>query len=455
MRLPLITVALIVVAEIVVGGVAYALVRSTLITQVDARLEDATDSLRARDIETPGPGQRLLLAELPSDYVVMYHGPRGTLLSTVSSEVRGLSDAPEFEILTESPEPYTATDARDGSDWRLVTQPLSRGGRTVTVALPLNDATEASRSLLLSLAVVAAATAAVGAGIAWGSTRRSLRPLREAEETAAAIAGGDFTRRVIEPPDGTEAGSLARSLNAMLDRLSEAFASQRASEEKLRAFVADASHELRTPLAAIRGYAELHRLGGAEPAVESMNRIESNAVRMGALVEDLLTLARYDEAPSSLAGSERVLLPSLAEEAAADARAQAPNRIITLTIPPPPGPAVLGSPRHLRQVLANVVGNALRHTPEGSPLELSVVTEPGFATITVRDHGPGIPEAAREAVFGRFHRLDSSRARESGGTGLGLAIVRAIMDAHGGTATVRSPAGGGAAIDLRLPLAPE
>ncbi len=313
--------------------------------------------------------------------------------------------------------------------------------------------TAATSGLRRTLILVFLITGAVGGLIAWRATHRALQPLRDVEATASAIASGDWGRRVPEGPAGTEVGSLARSLNAMLAQLDGAFTAQRASEDRLRAFLSDASHELRTPLATIRGYAELQQLDSAIDHRESAARIEANAVRMGALVEDLLTLARFDEAPAQLAGGERVDLASLLDDAASDLRAQAPDRAITVT-GASGSPIVRGSSRHLRQVLANIGANALSHTPEGTPVELSLATRGDRVTITVRDHGPGIPPEDRSRVFERFYRPDASRARETGGSGLGLAIVAAIVAAHGGSVEATAPRGGGTAIVIGLPAAP-
>ncbi len=272
--------------------------------------------------------------------------------------------------------------------------------------------TAATTGLRRTLVLVFVATGALGALVAWRATHRALRPLRDAEETAAAIAAGDWTRRVPEAAPGTEAGSLARSLNAMLDQLHASFAGQRAIEARLREFLADASHELRTPLASIRGYAELQQLEGAVDARETAARIEANAVRMGALVEDLLTLARFDSAAADTAGRDLVDLADILEDAAADARAQAPDRAVTVVAADTA--VVHGSARHLRQVVANVCANALEHTPDGTPVELSLGIDGDRVVLTIRDHGPGIPAADRERVFERFYRPDESRARETG-----------------------------------------
>lgn len=455
-RIPVVTVALLIAAEIIVGAVAFALVRSTLTDQVDARLNDAVDSLAARGTTEGDVARPLRLPQLPSDYVVLYSNVRGDVVGTVASQVRDRPDAPAVAVQPDSREPYTATDMADGSEWRLVSRPLPRGGRTVTVGLPLADASAATATLLIALGFIVAATAVVGAAVAWGTTRRSLKPLDHVEATARGIAAGDFSRRVPSAPAGTEVGSLAVSLNAMLDRLSAAFAAQQMSEDRLRAFLADVSHELRTPLAAIRGYAELIQMNPDGDVGEAMSRIEGNAVRMGALVEDLLTLARFDQQPTSLGGSELVDMASVAAEAADDARAQDPTQVLTVAAPERGRAIVVGSSRHLRQVTGNLVGNAIRHGGGSAfphePIELRVAIDGTRVVVTVRDHGPGIPEAERAKVFDRFHRVDSSRARDSGGSGLGLAIVAAIVAAHRGTVSAVEPQGGGTAIVVDLPL---
>jgi two-component system, OmpR family, sensor kinase len=347
--------------------------------------------------------------------------------------------------------------------------------------------------------IVLAALAGVGAAI----VRASLRPLVEIEQTARAIAAGDLTRRVPERDPGTEVGRLGRALNTMLAQIESAFgaraaseASARRSEDRMRRFVADASHELRTPLTTIRGFAELYRQGAARDPAELdrlMRRIEDQAARMGLLVEDLLLLARLDtERPLD---RQPVDLLALAAEAVNDARAVAPDRRIELVLggddgdhhtaperrsgvdvasrsaaasagPPharrsyPTGVlVVLGDDRRLRQVLANLVNNALTHTPAGSPIEVRVGTStldgrPGVA-VEVVDHGPGLAPEQAERVFERFYRADTARSPADGGTGLGLSIVAALVAVHGGTVAVDSVPGRGARFRVVLPLAPD
>jgi two-component system OmpR family sensor kinase len=270
-------------------------------------------------------------------------------------------------------------------------------------------------------------------------------------EVAGQIAAGDLSRRVDPDNERTEVGRLGRSLNAMLVQIEKAFAERAAGERRLRRFLADASHELRTPLASIRGYSELYRIGAArEPAeVErAMDRIEAESERMGGLVDDLLTLARVDEVREP--AREPLDLRELLEDARDDARAAAPERQIALS---PTGPvAIEADGDALRRIFANLLRNAIVHTPEGTPVELTLEASEAWATVKVRDHGPGLPPGDPNAVFERFWRDSAARGRDDGGAGLGLAIVAALVTAHGGSVDAANPTGGGALFTVRLPL---
>jgi two-component system OmpR family sensor kinase len=334
-----------------------------------------------------------------------------------------------------------------------------------------------------------------------GLVRSSLRPLTEIEHTAGAIAAGDLTKRVPERDSRTEMGRLGRSLNAMLTQIEAAFYAQASSEEsarksesKMRQFVGDASHELRTPLTTIRGFAEYYRVRGGvdtegngagqlQPAEldRIMRRVEQESARMGILVEDMLTLARLDQQrPLNL---KPVDLLTLAADAVHDARVMAPNRNINLTVGSGGAMLVSGDETRLRQVIGNLMSNALTHTPDGTPIDVVVrsgrlneSTGPGAgqkadpaldgpageqpaaadqpaAVLEVIDNGPGLSKEHAEHAFERFYRADP--ARGSGGTGLGLAIVAALVDAHGGSVWVRSQPGDGATFFIALPLTPE
>jgi len=282
-------------------------------------------------------------------------------------------------------------------------------------------------------------------------------PLRRVEKTAAAIADGDFSQRLPWSTPNTEVGRVTRALNTMLGRIDRAFADRARTIDQMRRFVGDASHELRTPLVSVRGYAELYRMGALKnkkDVAQAMDRIEREAIRMGILVDDLLALARLDEArPLELADIDLVVL---AADAALDARAFDPDREVTvLTIDSAETPTALvitAEENKIRQVITNLMGNALRFTDPGSPLEIAVGRdESGNGLIDVIDHGDGIPPQVREKIFERFWRADSSRARETGGSGLGLAIVASIVAAHEGSITVDETPGGGATFRVCLP----
>jgi two-component system, OmpR family, sensor kinase len=371
---------------------------------------------------------------------------------------------------------------------------------------------------LVVSAIVVVALAIAGVAM----VRASLRPLTEIEHTAAAIAAGDLSSRVPYHDPRTEMGRLSRSLNVMLAHVESAFrarakseAAARHSEERMRRFLADASHELRTPLTAIRGYAEYYRQRGglqngsaavtgaaagetadisaAAGATETaagapaaattvpgplasasadgdpltkvdmdriMERVEQESSRMGGLVEDMLVLARVDQ--QRPIERRPVDLLTLTADAVQDARIVAPSRSIDLAVGTGAAFLVLGDEARLRQVISNLMNNALTHTPEGSPISVRILAgyQPGnpavpCAILEVTDHGPGLTEEQASRVFERFYRADQARARRTGGSGLGLAIVQALVAAHGGTVSLDTAPAHGATFRITLPLAPE
>jgi two-component system OmpR family sensor kinase len=323
------------------------------------------------------------------------------------------------------------------------------------VAVPLTDVDQTlNRLLVVEALVIGGVLLALGL-TAFFVVRLGLRPLDRIEVTAGEIAAGELSRRVSPATPKTEVGRLGLALNGMLERLEQAFQERTASEERLRQFLADASHELRTPLASIRGYAELFRMGATEDEASTelaMRRIEDESKRMGVLVEDLLTLARLDETPEPRRGA--VDLTLLARDAVQDARATAPDRAISLNANDTA--VACGDPHQLRQVLANLLRNALIHTPAGTPIEVTVEHDEDTVTVTVRDHGPGLPAASRANLFDRFWRAEGGRERGKAGAGLGLAIVRGVVEAHGGQIRAEDAPGGGAQFVVRLPRsAPE
>jgi two-component system OmpR family sensor kinase len=270
-------------------------------------------------------------------------------------------------------------------------------------------------------------------------------------ETARSIVATDLSKRVTPSTEKTEVGRLGLALNTMLAQLESAFAERAAQERRLRHFISDASHELRTPLTSMQGYAELLV---RNPDMESddlglaMRRMQNETARMGVLVDDLLLLARLDQGRPLQRG--RVDLEALVTDAGADARAADSGRLITARITAPL--VVLGDDMRLRQVIGNVVRNALVHTPSGTPVDIELRAEDSHAVIEVVDHGAGIPADQVERVFERFHRADPLRSGDQGGSGLGLSIAAAVVGAHGGRISVRPTAGGGATFRIELPL---
>ncbi|HET9944754.1 MAG TPA: HAMP domain-containing sensor histidine kinase, partial [Actinomycetes bacterium] len=265
----------------------------------------------------------------------------------------------------------------------------------------------------------------------------------------------------------TEVGRLSGAFNGMVDQIEAAFRAREASEsaavaseDRMRRFVADASHELRTPLTSIRGFAELYRQGAVRETAELdrvMRRVEDEASRMGLLVEDLLLLARLDQARPLR--KEPVDLLDVVTDAAHDARVLAPDRQVDLDVRGDQAPVVLGDDARLRQVVTNLVSNALTHTPAGTPVAVTLETAaepdpetPGRVRVGVHDQGPGLTAEERDRVFERFYRADPSRTRAAGGSGLGLSIVAALVAAHGGQVTVESAPGRGSAFFVDLPL---
>jgi two-component system OmpR family sensor kinase len=338
----------------------------------------------------------------------------------------------------------------DENSYRVFAERDVRGDAITVVAAPLGEIDQRLARLLAVESLVIVAVLLVLGLVAWAVVRVGLLPLDRMSHTAGAIAGGDLSHRVESTDPRTEVGRLGIALNAMLDRLEHAFRQREASENRLRRFIADASHELRTPLSSIRGYAELFRMGAAqepEEVAKAMRRIEDEAARMGVLVEDLLTLARLDEVAE--APHRPVDLSALAEDAVSDARATAPDRPIALSAAG--GMTVLGDAHQLRQVLGNLLRNALVHTPAGTAIDVSVANGNGRVRLQVRDHGPGLPTGDADSLFERFWRAEGGRERGRAGAGLGLAIVAAIVDAHGGSVGAANAPDGGAVFSVDLP----
>jgi two-component system, OmpR family, sensor kinase len=335
--------------------------------------------------------------------------------------------------------------------FRVLVQPVGRPrGGTLVVAEPTNAVTTALHRLIFDETAGAAILLVLMSAGSFLVLRRGLRPLERMAGTARSITAGDLSQRVATSGAAGEVGELGLALNTMLDDIEAAFRERDATESRLRQFLADASHELRTPLTSIQGFAELFRVGGDDARVDLptiLRRIEEESARMKVLVEDLLLLARLDQPRA--AERAPVDLAVLAADACSDAVATAPDRSVTLDAPEPV--VIAGDQAHLRQAIANLVTNATRHTPPGTPIEVTARLVDGSAIVSVRDHGPGLDGVQLAHVFDRFWQAD--KARVGTGAGLGLAIVASIAAAHGGIASAANDPGGGAIFTIRLPVA--
>ncbi|WP_308250414.1 sensor histidine kinase [Sphaerisporangium fuscum] len=475
LRIKLIATMLTLVAIALAGiGVSsVSMLRGYLVDRVDAQLAMfAQDTVRRLQ---RGPG---LGARVPPEGLVQVRDTAGRIITSVAGLESENRPGPVLPDLTATPgwEPQTVPAASGGGEWRVRLLPVLGVG-SVLIAIDLSTVNQITGRLVLSELIGGGVVMLVLALFGVVIVRRSLRPLVEMEHTAAAIAAGDLGSRVPDRDPRTEVGSLAASLNGMLARIEAAIrdreisaAAARASEERMRRFVADASHELRTPLTSIRGYAEFYRQNPAGDPVRLMRRVEDAAARMGVLVEDLLLLARLDQQrPLTM---RPVDLLALAADAVQDARILDGDRDIALEVAGDVAPIVSGDEVRLRQIVANLMSNALGHTPPGTPIRLRAGTAGASAFLEVIDKGPGLAPDQAERVFERFYRADPSRSRsapasrfeqaegepgvtKAGGSGLGLAIVAALVAAHGGTVTLETALGAGATFRVALPLAPD
>ena len=409
--------------------------------------------------------ERHLVDQLDDQLVqadVPFGGPRGAVRDRLSSAYVAAFRDEELVVLAEPtlrgesappPPAITLTQARaafrqgepftfDG--YRILARSAGPSDVLLLFALPMDDVDDAiDRLVAVSAGATVLVLAALGL-VTWWVVRLGVRPIKQMTETATAIAGGDLSRRVPPVEPGTEAGELGDALNTMLGRIE-------GSQERLKQFVADASHELRTPITTIRGYAELYRSGGLDERTEldeAMRRTEQEATRMGGLVEDLLHLARVDHGRALDVAPVEVSL--LAHDAVRDAQAVDPERPIDVEVD---GPLVVGADEaRLRQVLANLVTNALVHTEPGTPVSVRARREGDDAVLEVADRGAGMPPEVAARAFERFYRADPARSRHRGGSGLGLAIVEATVTALGGTVSLSSTPGEGTTVRVTLPL---
>ncbi|GAB3986684.1 sensory box histidine kinase PhoR [Actinoallomurus acanthiterrae] len=455
--------ALVVLALIAVGVVSVSAMRYYLVRKADDQLHQTAGRAVAAAVSgkhLPGPIGRS---------VVQVRDAQGQIRE--KSPPPFLGPAPPDPAVPDDPawldqhaqRPVTVGAVRGDTRWRVYVVPATNG--YIVVGTDLTDVGHTMGRLVGVELIVGSVVLVLVAGLGIAIVRASLRSLERIEHTAAAIATGDLSRRVPDADPRTEVGRLGDALNGMLAQIESAFHAQarseataRESEERMRRFVADASHELRTPLSVIRGFAEYYRQRDDVDRAELdklIGRVEDEAVRMGALVDDLLLLARLDQ--QRPLETRPVDLLALAADAVHDARVLDRDRKITLSVRSGSAFIVAGDELRLRQVIRNLLSNALQHTPAGTPIEVTVrsgrLGDAPAAALEVSDQGPGMPPEEAERVFERFYRADPARGR--GGTGLGLAIVAGLVHAHGGVVEVETAPGNGATFLVTLPLDPD
>ena len=443
----------------VAGGSALRLDRAGIAPDENSAIpEDSTENEAGENVRKSKPAPAIRpLRQVPTAISVTLLDPTGNVLGIIGGDlntqeignyVNGLT-IHDVELCGDKP----FTISAPGADFRVLARVLPSELGSVVVAQSLDNVDNTIHQLQI-LFIFIGLVALLLIGLA---SRKvidiGLKPLAEVETTAESIAGGNLSARLPDAKPDTEVGRLVSSLNQMLTRIEGAFSAQTESENRLRRFVADASHELRTPLTAIRGFAELNRQGavqGKEATNELIVRIEKESMRMGALVEDLLLLARLDQ--SRELEKNPVNIRSVVEEVVASARAAGPEHPISISIPD--GDIyILGDGNRVHQVIANLLANARTHTPVGTAISVVVTQDDNGTSISVTDKGPGLSNQDQERIFERFFRADPSRTRTTDeGSGLGLSIVDAVMRAHGGRVSVTSKLGEGATFTLFFPV---
>jgi two-component system OmpR family sensor kinase len=487
LRLLLLLVAIVAAGLVISDVVTYTSLRSFLTARVDQQLEGATYPVeRALLYSEPGSGASAprrggspgsATPSFPGEFpgargsrgagreVLVPPGTFGELRNPGGAVVEHVfftygAKSPTAPVIPPSlpgsglhstTDLFFSTSSPGGLGYRALAQPLSKGQGTIVVAQPLTDISSTLGHLLF-IELLVSGLVLVGLGaLAWVMVRRDMRPLEEMAETAGAIAGGDLSQRVSPVSSGSEVGRLSLAFNTMIGEIEEAFASRAASEDRLRRFLADASHELRTPLTSILGYAEIFDLGVSDRPADlatSMHHIKDEAARMGTLVDDLFLLAQLDHARPLV--QEPLDLASVAQQSVDATRIMAPDREIAFLATEPV--VMVGDSRRMRQVVDNLLVNAVMHAPEVAGIAVGVRTDGDAAVVVVHDDGPGIDPENVPRIFEPFYRSDPSRARDTGGAGLGLAIVSAIVEAHQGQIVLLD--GEGTTFEVRIPVVP-
>lgn len=466
-RLLIVTVVLVGAGLVTLDGVTATALRSFMLSRLDQQLAALAQPFRLPAPKDVGalkvPNLNKIKAGSsfrrfrPSPDLYIQVRPHGSTARRLTLIDRAEHDSPRLPAHLRAPRSFNTGSLRAGGPtWRVLATSLPTHNGVLIDALPLTSVNSTIQRLLVIEAAVTAAILALTVGLALWLVRLGLAPLRAVEtavsDTAASVYGGrGVGRRVAQVDHRTEVGRLGRQFNTMVDRIEQAFAERQASEDRLRRFVADASHELRTPLTSIRGYAELFHRGAKdhpEDLAKAMRRIEEDAIRMSALVDDLLLLARLDQ--SRPLERTPVDLSELVTVAVETWGTTDPDRLYTPEVQP--GVVVPGDHFRLRQVADNLLSNVRAHTPPGTTAKIRLYEEEGRATLEVLDDGPGLSPEDSSRVFERFYRADAARTRDQGGSGLGLAVVQALAGAHGGEVTVTDAPGHGCCFRVHLPV---
>ncbi|MDF5821233.1 HAMP domain-containing sensor histidine kinase [Corynebacterium felinum] len=381
---------------------------------------------------------------LPSDFFVgrYYHDGKLVYVSHEPEEI------PDTRNVNVDGQPHTVRSWQrdDSTEWRVIAS--THRDFIVVVAKQIDEDREFLNRLAagqISIGIIVLVMVGLFGHVI---IQKTLQPLRKVEETAKAIAGGDLDRRAPVLPENTEVGAMSRSMNVMMEQLQSVIIELQAKEAQMRRFVGDASHELRTPLTSVKGYAELYRCGATDDAKMVLNKIEEEAGRMSVLVEDLLSLTRAEETRFE---EMPVDVLSLSQSVLGSVQGAFPDRSMTVSGETDEPPVVIGDPGRLRQVLTNLVVNALKHGGDEAKVDVVVGATAESITVDVIDDGVGMTAEDASHIFERFYRADTSRTRATGGSGLGLAIVKSIVESHKGTITVTTAPGEGTTFRVSFP----
>lgn len=456
-RLAIVVIAIAGVGLLVTDVIAITQLRTYLVRQIDEDLVNAASGpvLRLDDFDSSDDGfGGIRPRRIPTSMSLSILQADGTLLAQYGGDLGTQTRLPAVEGLTLNQivayegKPFEI--AGPSGHFRALGRIVIGGEASVVIAQSLSSVDKTVFQISLLLLFISMLVLILLGLLSRSVVGIGLKPLESVERTAEAIAGGDLSARVDEYDPRTEVGRLSAALNTMLTRIEEAFAARAESEAQLRQFVADASHELRTPLTAIRGFSELAQKGGVSPE-EAGQRIQKESVRMTALVEDLLLLARLDQAPAL--SVDPVDVRTLLDETVEEAASLHPHHTYELDLPQEEV-IVHGDGQRLHRAVLNLLRNAGIHTPAGSTVRTSLTQIDDEIRVAVHDNGPGIPAEHLSQIFDRFYRADAARARHeaASGSGLGLAIVKSIVEAHGGEVEVHSDAENGTEFALTIPV---